>query len=63
MKLGGKTKDVDSFVDQLKSEGESVMSSEVSAKQPAQAKAQPVVPQVQTERYASKSFVTNTSKT
>ncbi len=50
MKLGGKTKDVDSFVDQLKSEGENVMSAEVSAKQPAQAKAQAALPQIPTER-------------
>ena len=50
MKLGGKAKDVDSFVDQLKSEGESVMSAEVSAKQPAQAMAQASRPQMQTER-------------
>ena len=48
MKLGGKTKDVDSFVDQLKSEGENVMA-EPSANKPVQAKA-PVVPQIQTER-------------
>ena len=49
MKLGGKSKDVDSFVDQLKSEGESVMN-EVAAKQaPAQSKAL-VLPQIQTER-------------
>ncbi len=54
MKLGGKgAKDVDSFVDQLKSEGESVMSAEVSAKQPSAsqaAKAQAAMPQVPTER-------------
>ena len=48
MKLGGKTKDVDSFVDQLKSEGENVLA-EPTAKMPSQAKA-PVVPQINTER-------------
>ena len=35
MKLGGKGKDVASFVDQLKLEGENVMSQEMSAKQPS----------------------------
>jgi len=30
MKLGGKSKDVDSFVDQLKSEGESVIAEPTS---------------------------------
>lgn len=48
MKLGGKTKDVDSFVDQLKSEGESVMNENAAKQAPAQSKA-PVMPQIQTE--------------
>lgn len=52
MKLGGKTKDVDSFVDQLKSEGENVMN-ELSAKQPVQSKA-PVMPQINTESVHAK---------
>ena len=50
MKLGGKSKDVDSFVDQLKSEGEHV-SSEVTrptSKQAAQVAASQ--PQIKTER-------------
>ncbi len=55
MKLGGKAKDVDSFVDQLKSEGESV-AAEISAKKPAQTKA-PVIPQIPTERCAFIVFI------
>ena len=51
MKLGGKSKDVDSFVDQLKSEGENVMN-EVSAKKPAGQTQKPVMPQINTERYS-----------
>ena len=52
MKLGGKSKDVDSFVDQLKSEGEHV-TSEVTrpsfgGKQAAQVAASQ--PQIKTER-------------
>ena len=52
MKLGGKSKDVDSFVDQLKSEGENVMA-ELSAKKTMQAKA-PVIPQVNTDSVHAK---------
>lgn len=52
MKLGGKSKDVDSFVDQLKSEGEHVSSGEAPrsslAKQTAKAVANQ--PQIKTER-------------
>ena len=52
MKLGGKSKDVDSFVDQLKSEGEHVSSdvsrSSVSSKTPKAVASQP---QVKAERY------------
>lgn len=49
MKLGGKSKDVDSFVDQLKSEGESVMN-EVSAKKPMGQTQKQILPQINTER-------------
>merc|ERR1712020_834649 len=52
MKLGGKSKDVDSFVDQLKSEGEHVTSdisrSSVTGKKTAKVSA---VQQVKAERY------------
>ena len=52
MKLGGKSKDVDSFVDQLKSEGEHVSSetarSNVSGKKATMAAVGQ--PQVKTER-------------
>lgn len=48
MKLGGKSKDVDSFVDQLKSEGEKVMS-DTTARQPVQNKV-PTQPAINTER-------------
>ena len=53
MKLGGKSKDVDSFVDQLKSEGQHVSSettmSSVTGKKTAIAPAGQ--PQIKTERY------------
>ena len=52
MKLGGKSKDVDSFVDQLKSEGEHVTSdisrSSVTGKKTTKVSA---VQQVKAERY------------
>ena len=58
MKLGGKSKDVDSFVDQLKSEGEHVSSdvtrSSVSSKKTPKAVAGQ--PQVKAERYADSYF-------
>ena len=53
MKLGGKSKDVDSFVDQLKSEGENVMSTEMSQKQSAVTAASSIAPQINTERYTN----------
>ncbi|XP_023288486.1 coatomer subunit delta [Orussus abietinus] len=43
MKLGGKARDVDSFVDQLKEEGESVVATSVAA---AGVKAAPITPQI-----------------
>ena len=51
MKLGGKTKDVESFVDQLKSEGENVVidANAVSSKNVAKSVA-PSLPQVKAER-------------
>jgi len=51
MKLGGKNKDVDSFVDQLMSEGEKV--TELTKQSATTAKA-PVVPQVETESIHAK---------
>jgi hypothetical protein len=57
MKLGGKSKDVDSFVDQLKSEGEHVTSGEamrsslVGSKQATKAAANQ--PLIKTERYVA----------
>lgn len=55
MKLGGKAKDVDSFVDQLMSEGVNVMT-EISAKQQPAASKAPVLPEIPTERYVLKAF-------
>lgn len=56
MKLGGKSKDVDSFVDQLKSEGQHVSSettmSSVTGKKTAIAPAGQ--PQIKTERYVAR---------
>ena len=51
MKLGGKTKDVESFVDQLKSEGENVVidANAVSSKNVTKSVA-PSLPQVKAER-------------
>lgn len=56
MKLGGKSKDVDSFVDQLKSEGEVVASeatrsSSLVSGKTAAAKAAVNQPTIKTERY------------
>lgn len=50
MKLGGKSKDVDSFVDQLKSEGESVMNEVSAKKQTAGQTQKQIMPQINTER-------------
>ena len=58
MKLGGKSKDVDSFVDQLKSEGEHV-TSEIPAPRSSMgsgktiSKAPPSTPAIKMERYMS----------
>lgn len=52
MKLGGKSKDVDSFVDQLKSEGEKVMS-DTTVRQPVQNKV-PTQPAINTESVHAK---------
>ena len=51
MKLGGKSKDVDSFVDQLKSEGENVVidANAVSSKNVTKS-VSPSLPQVKAER-------------
>ena len=52
MKLGGKSKDVDSFVDQLKSEGETVASDVTAMKSSKQvSKTVASQPQIKTERY------------
>ncbi|TRY72377.1 hypothetical protein TCAL_04742 [Tigriopus californicus] len=53
MKLGGKAKDVDSFVDQLMSEGVNVMT-EISAKQQPAASKAPVLPEIPTESVHAK---------
>merc|ERR1712020_290066 len=51
MKLGGKSKDVDSFVDQLKSEGEHVTSDVTAMKSSKQvSKTVASQPQIKTER-------------
>lgn len=44
MKLGGKSKNVDSFVDQLKSEGEKVSSQQEASQKPKRAAAEPSAP-------------------
>ena len=52
MKLGGKSKDVDSFVDQLKSEGETVASDVTAMKSSKQvSKTVASQPQIKTERW------------
>lgn len=49
MKLGGKSRDVDSFVDQLKEEGENVVSGPVAT---SGTKLPPITPQIMnTEMY------------
>lgn len=51
MKLGGKSRDVDSFVDQLKEEGEIVVSGVIAA---SGAKLAPITPQIMnTELYVT----------
>lgn len=51
MKLGGKSRDVDSFVDQLKEEGENVVSTPLTA---LGTKPVPISPQIiNTEPYVS----------
>jgi hypothetical protein len=50
MKLGGKSKDVDSFVDQLKSEGETVVADATTANRNAAKTLAPALPQIKTER-------------
>lgn len=55
MKLGGKARDVDSFVDQLKEEGENVVSTPLAA---LGTKPVPISPQIiNTEPYVSTSFL------
>ena len=50
MKLGGKSKDVEGFVDQLLQEGEHVASFETSKKQPGVTSTVAAQPQIKTER-------------
>ena len=50
MKLGGKSKDVDSFVDQLKSEGENVVSSAPATIRSAVKSVAPSLPQIKTDK-------------
>ena len=50
MKLGGKSKDVEGFVDQLMQEGEHVASFETSKKQPGVTSTVAAQPQIKNER-------------
>ena len=50
MKLGGKSKDVEGFVDQLMQEGEHVASLETSKKQPGITTNVAAQPQIKNER-------------
>ena len=50
MKLGGKSKDVEGFVDQLMQEGEHVASFETSRKQPGVTNTVAAQPQIKNER-------------
>lgn len=56
MKLGGKSKDVDSFVDQLKSEGQHVSSETTMSSVTGKKTAIPAAgqPQIKTERYVAR---------
>ena len=51
MKLGGKSKDVEGFVDQLMQEGEHVASLDSSRKQPGVTSTVAAQPQTKNERY------------
>ena len=51
MKLGGKSKDVEGFVDQLLQEGENVATFETSKKQPGVTSTVAAQPQIKNERY------------
>ena len=53
MKLGGKSKDVEGFVDQLMQEGEHVASLDSSRKQPGVTSTVAAQPQIKNERYPS----------
>ena len=50
MKLGGKSKDVDSFVDQLKSEGEHVVHADTTNRSVSVKTITPSMPQIKTEK-------------